>query len=129
MLDIQACSDGISAQWEKDRAATQMTLGRLIKVLEAMSPDAPVANLHSPHSYRGYYGDLAFERVEGTQPASELLATCKSAMGQVFAGYRGGDFVMGALAPVWVAKYGDCGEKIIALENTGEIITKQDDYN
>ncbi len=59
-----------------------------------MPADAQVANLSSAHSYRGYYSDLALERDAGTRPAAELLAECKAAMGQVFTGYKGGDYVM-----------------------------------
>ena len=40
---------------------TQLTLGHLIDELEEMLPDATVPDLRHPHSYRGYYDDLAFE--------------------------------------------------------------------
>ena len=104
-MNMQALIDGMSDQWQKERAETQMTLGKLISALEAMPDSAEVANLNSAHSYRGYYSDLAFERDEGTRPADELLAECKEAMGKVFRGYKGGDYVMGALTPVWLASY------------------------
>lgn len=126
-MDLQALVDGMSRQWQKKRAASQMTLGSLIARLESIPPDAPVVNLKGPHSYRGYYDDLAFHQEEGTRPASELLADCKAAMGQVFQGYKGGDFVMGALTPVWVADYGQCGEKLIEIRVGGKFTTKQDD--
>jgi hypothetical protein len=48
-------------------------------------------------------------------------------MGQVFGGYKGGDFVMGALTPVWVADYGCCGMKIMALHAGGKIETAEND--
>lgn len=126
-MNIQALMDGMSAQWQRERAETQMTLGKLIDALEAMPEGAEVANLNSAHSYRGYYIDLAFERDEGTRPAADLLDECKAAMGQVFCGYKGGDFVMGALTPVWLASYGRCGQKLMALHAGGEIETAQDD--
>ncbi len=126
-MNMQALMDGMSAQWQRERAETQMTLGKLIDVLEAMPEGAEVANLNSADSYRGYYSDLAFEQGEGTRPAADLLAECKAAMGQVFCGYKGGDYVMGALTPVWVASYGRCGQKLMALHAGGEIETSEDD--
>lgn len=126
-MSIQALMDGLSAQWQRERAETQMTLGKLISALEAMPEGAEVANLNSAHSYRGYYSDLALEQGEGTRRAADLLAECKTAMRQVFCGYKGGDYVMGALTPVWVANYGCCGQKLMALHVGGETEVSEDD--
>lgn len=128
-MDIQALMDGMSAKMMRERAQTQMTLGKLIAVLEAMPTDADVTGLDAPHSYRGYYSDLAFEPIAGTVKSGNLLALCKASMGQVFEGYKGGDYVMGALTPVWVANYGDCGRKLMALNPVnGQIETAEDNY-
>ena len=81
----------------------------------------------SPHSYRGYYSDLAFKRGEGVREAGGLLADCKAAMGEVFEGYKGGSFVMGALTPLWVAPYGCCGQKLMAVHVGGELETADDE--
>lgn len=123
---MQALIDGLSAQWQRERSETQMTLGKLIDVLEAIPPDTPVANIINAHSYRGYYSDLAFEMRDGMRPASELLKDCRAAMGEVFQGYKGGDFMMGKLTPVWVASYGCCGMKIMDLLPSGELVTAED---
>lgn len=120
---MHALVDDMSAQWQRERAETQLTLGGLIAALEAMPSDAQVANLGDEHSYRGYYIDLAFKRLDGTRPAGELLADCRAAMGRVFEGYKGGEFVMGAKTPLWVASYGRCGEKLMALHVGGELET------
>ena len=127
MSNLQALFDGMGAQWQRERAETQMTLGKLIAALEAMPKGAEVANLTSAHSYRGYYSDLAFKQGEGTRPAADLLTECKAAMEEVFVGYKGGDYVMDALTPVWVSEYGCCGLKLIALHAGGEIETAEDD--
>ena len=124
---LQAVVDGMAAQWQKDRAASQMTLGDMIDTLSAMAPDAQVANLTDAHSYRGYYCDLAFEKGEGTRSAADLLADCRAAMGEVFEGYKGGDFLMGRTTPVWVADYGCCGVKLVALGANGEMEVCADD--
>ncbi len=126
-MSIQAFIEGLNAQWQRERAKTQMTLGRLIDALEKMPGDAEVANLSHAHSYRGYYDDLAFEQGEGTRPATDLLADCKSAMGKAFEGYKGGRYVMGELTPVWIADYGCCGVKLIALRAGGDIDVDYDD--
>lgn len=125
---LQALADGLSAQWMRDRAQSQMTLGKMIAALEAMPADAEMDDLREPHSYRGYYSDLAFERFKGKCKAADVLSMCKAAMGQVFHGYKGGDFVMGALTPVWIAHYGCCGEKIMAINGDGSLTTEQDEY-
>lgn len=127
-MNLQALLDGMSAQWQRERAETQMTLGKLIAALEGMPADAQVVNLHAAHSYRGYYEDLAFERGHGTRLAADLLTDCKAAMGQAFGGYKGGDFVMGTLTPLWVARYGSTGDKLIALRAGGEVETAPDEY-
>lgn len=126
-MNLKALMDGMSAQWQRERAETQMTLGKLIDALESMPEKAEVANLNSAHSYRGYYRDLAFEQDGGTRTAAGLLAECKSAMGQVFCGYKGGYFVMGAMTPIWVASHGCTGQKLMDLKPGGEIETAEDD--
>ena len=124
---LQAAVDGMSAQWQKQRAAGQMTLGSLIDALAAMPEGASVANLRDAHSYRGYYCDIAFERHEGVRPATGLLADCRAAMGEVFMGYKGGDYVMGRQTPVWVASYGCCGDKLMAIGASGNLEVSDDE--
>lgn len=123
MLNIQALIDSINSESQRIRAQTQMTLGELIATLENMPSAERVANLNCAHSYRGYYSDLAFECDEGTRPASDLLAECKGAISKVFEGYKGWDFVMCALTPVWVASYGCCGKKLMGVHAGGELET------
>jgi hypothetical protein len=127
---LQAMVDGMTAQWQKDRAETQMTLGKLIAALEAFPQDKQIVGFGSEYSYRGYYSDLSFEPSDEPQPVKRLLDQCKGAMGQVYRGYKGGDYMMGANTPVWVADYGCTGKKIVGL-NDGDVITvetKEDDY-
>jgi hypothetical protein len=124
---LAALLDGIIGQMQSERANTQMTLGKLIAALQEMPPGAEVANLNSAHSYRGYYNDLAFEQDDGTRPAVDLLVECVAAMGEVFNGYKGGDYVMGSLTPVWVARYGCSGEKLMKIRAGGEIETRKDE--
>jgi len=122
---IQAMFDRLSADWFAERSRTQMTLGKLIDVLESMDRTTPV-NLGDPHSYRGYYSDLAFQPCEAT--VQDLLNDCRSAMGRVFYGYKGGEFVMHQNTPVWIASWGRSGRKLMAVNPNGDYTTAPDEF-
>lgn len=127
-MNFQALIDGMNAQAQRERAGTQLTLGGLIAALEAMPDGVDVANLFYPHSYRGYYCDLALERAEGTRPAAGLLADCRAAMGETFQGWKGGDYMMGKTTPLWVSEEGTAsGLKLMSVLPGGEIVTEVDD--
>lgn len=126
MNHIQALIDGMGQQWQRERAESQMTLGKLIKRLEAMPQDSLIDGLTYAHSYRGYYSDLAFERKADKVTVSSLLTECRDAMGQVFEGYKGGDYQMGCNTPLWIAHYGCTGEKLMAIRDDGSIETAPD---
>lgn len=87
-----------------------MTLGELIEHLEREDPDrvVPLGFTHA-HSYRGYYGDLAFEPCEHTTVGA-MLAEVRGALGQTFTGYKGGEYTMGEYTDVWLAEWGRTGE-------------------
>jgi hypothetical protein len=114
---IQALLDGIRGGWQRERADTQMTLGKMISRLKEMHSIARVEGLEEPHSYRGYYEDLAFQPTGGFMRVGELLDLCSSAMGKAYEGYKGGTYVMGEHTPVWVAYYGHTGKRIIAINS------------
>ncbi len=126
-MNIQSLLDLMSDIGQKHRASTQMTLGKMITALEKMPSDSEVINLSRPHSYRGYYCDLAFENDEETCRAGELLAVCKSAMGKVFEGYKGGDYIMKESTPVWIAEYGCSGVKLMEIYEGGAYETEDND--
>lgn len=119
---MQHIVDGLSAHWKKERAQTQMTLGELIDRLEQLPPDMMIDGLCRPHSYRGYYSDLAFE-YNGKMPVHEAIQVCRSCMGEIFEGYKGGDFCMGRDTPVWRAFYGSCGNRIMEVMDDGTVRT------
>ena len=119
---LQAMVDAMNAKAQVERTKVQLTLGDFIRQLEALPSDMQVRRLYNPHSYRGYYCDLALESDEGVLvPASELLATLKGCLGKVFVGYKGGDFPMHENTPVWVAGYGCCGDQITGVHDDGVI--------
>lgn len=89
-----------------------MLLCELIAQLEAADPQrvVPLGFKH-PHSYRGYYEELAFEPVSRTLVA-DMLQAAKSALGAIYEGYRGGEFKMDASTKCYLAHWGECGEPI-----------------
>lgn len=111
-MDMQALMDMIADSGRRTRSYYHLTLGRAIKKLGEIAPGTPITALaggvEHPHSYRGYYSDLALEPSPQTSTCGELLMLLQSALGQTFDGYKGGDFVMGPETPLWLASYG-CG--------------------
>ena len=104
-----------------------MTLGELIERLKQL-PAESMVNLCNSHSYRGYYHDLAFEWHYGIRQAYDILMECEDAIGKVFEGYKGGEFMMDEDTPVWIAPYGSCGVKLMDLLKDGTIETEEDIY-
>lgn len=89
-----------------------MLLGELITQLAAADQTLVLPyGFHKPHSYRGYYTDLAFEPTTGITVA-DMLTAARSALGTTYQGYKGGDFQMGEHSDCWLAEYGHEGEGI-----------------
>lgn len=83
-----------------------MTLGELIAALEAADPAKVVPyGFDRPHSYRGYYTDLAFEPARNVTVAA-MLADARSAVGATYQGWKGGDYVMGLSTDCWLSDEG-----------------------
>lgn len=101
-----------------------MRLGRLIDHLKALPQDALISYSDglvpgALHSYRGYYDQLALDRLEDTGPApaplvSEVLANAKAAVGKKFEGWKGGEYVMSVNTTVWVSRMGDADSLAIS---------------
>jgi hypothetical protein len=125
---LQAYIDALTEEARQERSKTQMTLGKLIEVLEAMDGATQVDNLRNRHSFRGYYSDLAFEHGPGTRPASELLQECRNVMGRTLGGYKGGEFLMEERTPVWVAEYSFLGNRLMSFDG-GKIVTEPEEVN
>lgn len=126
-MDIQAFVDTIGKAAAYDRAKTQMTLGALIDRLASMDQGV-VVKLGAPISYRGYYCDLAFEPSDEGVTVEELLKTCRDCDGKEFTGYKGGEFIMDRLTPIWVAEYGQpSANRIMGVEHDGTLILSPED--
>ncbi len=115
MHNMQALIDGWAIERQRIRAKKMMTLGKLIGRLKQMPQDRPIVfdfdlsmSPLSLMSYRGYYCDLSVDRSEpgSVVTVESFLEICKDAMGRVFTGYKGGEFLMGENTPIWISEYG-----------------------
>jgi len=89
-----------------------MTLKELIERLEAADYDMVVPKgFNNPHSYRGYYDELAFEPAENIT-VGEMLACAIEANGSTYTGWKGGEFTMGDYTNVHIAHMGECGDEV-----------------
>lgn len=83
-----------------------MTLGELIEYLEKCDPDLVVPlGFARPHSYRGYYEQLAFSPARNVTVCS-MLGHAKNALDATFTGYKGGEYTMRDYTDCWIAEYG-----------------------
>lgn len=117
-MDIQALVNAMNKAGREERAGYHITLGQLIKITGGLDDDVLVkfdigGGPTHPHSYRGYYTDLAFAQGEPVAALGLLLALKEECPDKIFFGYKGGDYVMGENTPLWVAEYGSCGRAII----------------
>jgi hypothetical protein len=89
-------------------------LGEVIAHLKREDPNKrlPIGFKH-PHSYRGYYDELAFE-VAHDVTVREMLADAESALGATFQGWKGGDYEMKDWTSCWlVTEEGNSGGETI----------------
>jgi len=99
-------------QVQQGKRPEHLTLGQLIEILKKEDPSVVVRNgFHYPHSYRGYYDELAFEPC-GKITIDEMLSAARSALGGVFNGYKGEEYTMFEHTPVWLANRGETGESL-----------------
>jgi hypothetical protein len=77
-----------------------INLGEYIALLEDQDLDLMMPiGFSQPHSYRGIYEELAFV-ITYRIKIGEMLDVAKGCVGQVFQGYKGGDFRMGEYTTV-----------------------------
>ncbi len=89
-----------------------LLLGELITELEKVNPDLRVVRGFGPaSSYRGYYDHVAFAPAPNTL-VGDMLRDARFALGNIFSGWKGGEFNMTAYTPVWLANRGCVGERL-----------------
>lgn len=101
-----------------------MTLRELIKFLET-SLDKGYRLLKPgithPHSYRGYYDELAFEPTE-QEWIEDVLSMARACVGVTFTGWKGGEFTMHEYTPVWLSNIGESSQESLGPTLLGLMI-------
>jgi hypothetical protein len=70
----------------------EIQLGAVIKQLKKLPKETVfMYGFHEPHSYRGYYEQVAFEPLN-IATAEALLMSCEAAMEGVYIGWKGGEY-------------------------------------
>ena len=121
-MDMQKLINMLGDASRQTRSQYQLTLGGMIAALDKMPADMPIEYEDGgfpsePHSYRGYYSDLSFETESGASTVAEISSMLKSALGETFEGYKGGDYTMGNDAPLWSSSYGTgSGKALMAVD-------------
>lgn len=91
-----------------------MYLHELIAELERHDPTTVVrTGFDSPHSYRGYYDELAFEPASNVTIGS-MLEAAREANGSTYRGWKGGGFTMEDWTPCHLAYAGSTGDPLSA---------------
>lgn len=92
---------------------TYAGLGDIADAFAALDPGTVLPiGLADPHSYRGYYQELAVELC-GPTTAGEIATMLKGCIGRTFEGYKGGDYTMRRFTDVYIAEYGSAGGDMI----------------
>ena len=105
-----------------------MVLKDLIEWLEGCDAGIVLPHgFHRPHSYRGFYDELAFVPAENVTIGS-MLECAREALGKTYTGYKGGCYKMGEYTNVWLAEWGSTGEPIsVATLEASLLIRKYHD--
>lgn len=127
---MQAIFDLLSENEKLKRSHTQMNLANLLDRLYHLIDLYPnlLIGLENPHSYRGYYSDLSLEPSPKGQPISDLILELESVYNTHLTGYKGGEFLMDKLVPVWVAYYGNTGVKLMEINDDGALVTEEETW-
>ncbi len=125
MNDIQGLVDMMGNIARDTRKDYHVCLGDFLDMLRMADPEALIP-LTSPHSYRGYYSDLALEPTPGAPiKVWQLINQLSDVIDTELTGYKGGEFLMSADTPIWVSHYGTTGSALVAFDpETITILTK-----
>lgn len=118
---LQQLMDGVADSNMYTRAQYHVTLKKLILALThtPFNDDVFVFiegtknGIGNPHSYRGYYSDLAFEISTEPKTLSKTLEMVTGCLECCFGGWKGGEFIMKENTPLWIAEQGCSGGSAI----------------
>jgi len=110
--------------WMQSSMYEAVTIDALLEALKELPQNAFVTRgFANPHSYRGYYEELGVEPAEST--IQHMVDVLEDALGTVYEGYKGGDFLMSGHTGVHFATYGNTGHPI--TPDWVELITREVD--
>lgn len=138
MVDMQEYFDLKMQEFAFERSKNMVTLGELISMLKTFDRersvfigDVELGYEVTPiclSSYRGYYSDLQIEYAASAPDVTvgELTAWLEEAIGKTYCGYKGGDFTMSKITPVWVDNCGSCRGVAVSevVEIDGRVVIK-----
>lgn len=88
----------------------RVTLGQLIEELRKHEPKKVVRKgFANPHSYRGYYDQLAFEPAHRVS-VEYMLTLAEGALGETYTGWKGGEYTMDEYTECWLAFEGSASD-------------------
>lgn len=140
MNDIQTMINTMTEIARDERSKYHVTLGEIIDTLKEISGrgegyrvvtvewDGRIMGIINPHSYRGYYSDLAFEPVDHPTTVDEVLEAADRVLDTELDGWKGGDFLMHEGVPLWIAYEGKTGDAVLSVilpdDQTVRLFTK-----
>lgn len=68
------------------------------------------------HSYRGFYGDISFSPTTTPVTAGEFKEEIYGVWGQMFEGWKGGEFYYNDGSYVWAGEKGETGPYLTGIE-------------
>jgi len=89
-----------------------MNLGQLNAVFSSMKDTSFVftEGFYTPHSYRGYYNELAFEPDANNQ-VKDIIEALERAYTDSFTGYKGGSYEYNMLTPCHLSWIGEASDE------------------
>lgn len=136
-MNIQELIDSMGEMDRRTRSNYHVTLGKALMFLAAIEAgghgNIPVVftglsdmegkSPTNPHSYRGYYSDIALEPCNSIVSVSDLYASLKHVCNKELTGYKGGEFIMGPTTPMWCANEGSSyGGAIIDIQRCDGLV-------
>lgn len=127
-MDMQTVISMMSKEWELDRSKNMVTIIELVSMLseydenlEVLIDDVEAGYVYPTglSSYRGYYTDIQIEFAHAkhgdinTTTVGNLISDLSEAIGKTYTGYKGGDFTMSKITPVWIDNYGRCRNIVV----------------
>ena len=132
--DLQELFDRLAKATKDDHLKNKpiITLGELRELLEAAPKNAPVKvqwceelrGYGGLESYRGYYSDLSINIEGGTSDVQEVLNDLNQADGDMFTGYKGGEYFMDSSTLLWADFYSCCSGQGVTgiIEHDGVVV-------